>query len=91
MARAGQEGKALSRIGSVLHYLFLNVQRLFHMLVGLVFMVLTAAGAFLTLSEWLIYRRTPEVGLVHFAMFGCFTIFLAILCLYTFVKARNVR
>ena len=61
------------------------------MVVGLVFMVLTLAGAFLTLSEWMIYRKTPETGLIHFSMFGGFTIFLAILCLYTFVKARNVR
>ena len=91
MARVGQERKALSRIGSLFHYLFLSAKRLFHILVGLVFMILTAAGVFLTLSEWLIYRKTPEVGLVHFTMFGGFTIFLAILCLYTFVKARNVH
>jgi hypothetical protein len=88
---AGQERKALSQLGRLFHHLFLNVKRLFHMLVGLAFMVLTVAGASLTLSEWMIYRKTPEEGLVHFTMFGGFTILLAILCLYTFVKARNVR
>ena len=61
------------------------------MLIGLAFMVLTLAGATLTFSEWEIYRQTPQEGTVHLAMFGGFTIFLAILCLYSFVRARNVR
>ncbi len=61
------------------------------MLIGLAFMVSTIAGASLTYSEWEGYRKTPEAGMVHFAMFGGFTIFLAILCLYSFVRARNVR
>ena len=90
-ARAGQERKALSRLGNLLHYWFLNAQRLFHMVIGLAFMVLTLAGAALTLAEWEGYRKNPQAGLVHFTMFGGFTVFLAILCLYSFVKARNVR
>ena len=87
----GTERKALSRLGSLFHYWFLNAKRLFHMLIGLAFMVSTIAGASLTYSEWEGYRKTPEAGMVHFAMFGGFTIFLAILCLYSFVRARNVR
>ena len=90
-ALARQEGKVLSRLGSLLHYWFLSAKRLFHMLVGLAFMVLTLAGASLTFAEWEGYRKTPEQGLVHFTMFGGFTVFLAILCLYSFVKARNVH
>ena len=90
-ARAGQERKALSRLGDLLHYWFLNAQRLFHMLIGLVFMVLTLVGAALTFAEWEGYKKTPQVGLVHFTLFGGFTLFLAILSLYTFGKARNVR
>ena len=74
-----------------MHYFFLNAKRLFHMLVGLAFMILTLAGATLTFSEWQGYRKTPEAGLIHFTMFGGFTVLLAILCLYSFVKARNVR
>ena len=81
----------MSRLGSLLRYLFLSARRLFHMMVGLAFMVATAAGAWLTLMEWEGYRKMPESGLVHFAMFGGFTILLAILCLYSFMKARNVR
>ena len=61
------------------------------MLIALAFMVLTFAGATLTYAEWEIYHKTPEAGLVHFTMFGGFTVFLAILCLYSFVRARNVR
>ena len=93
IARAcvGQERKALSRLGSLFHYWFLNAMRLFHMLVTLAFMVLTLAGATLTFAEWEGYRKTPELGLVHFTMFGGFTVFLAILCLYSFVKARSVH
>jgi hypothetical protein len=61
------------------------------MTVGLAFLVLTLAGASLTFSEWEGYRKTPGQGLVHFAMFGGFTVLLAILCLYSFVRARSVR
>jgi len=81
----------LSRLGGMLHYWFVNAKRLFHLLIALAFMVLTAAGASLTYAEWEGYRKTPEEGLVHFTLFGGFTVFLAILCLYSFAKARNVR
>ena len=69
-ARAGQERKALSRLGNLFHYWFLNAKRLFHMLIGLAFMVLTLAGASLTFAEWEGYRKTPELGLVHFRCLG---------------------
>ena len=90
-ARVGLGRKALSRLGSLFHYWFLNAKRLFHMLIALLFMVLTLMGASLTYSEWESYRKTREEGLVHFTMFGGFTVFLAILCLYSFVRARNVH
>ena len=61
------------------------------MLIGLAFMVLTLIGAGLTFFEWESYRKSPESGLVHFTMFGGFTVLLAILCLYSFLKARNVH
>ena len=54
-------------------------------------MGLTLMSASLTYSEWEGYRKTPQLGPVYFTMFGMFTVFLAVLCLYSFVKARNVR
>jgi hypothetical protein len=91
IAPAGQGRKALSRLGSLFNYWVLNIKRLFHLLVALCFMILTLAGASLTYSEWEGYRKMPEAGMVHFTMFGGFTVFLAILCLYSFAKARSVR
>ena len=85
------EREALSRVGNLIRYSIVSVKRLFHMLVGLAFMLLTLAGASLTFAEWEGYRKSPEEGLIHFTMFGGFTVFLAILCLYSFVKARNVH
>ena len=81
----------MSRLGSLLHNWLLNAKRLFHMMIGVAFMLLTVAGVSLTFAEWQGYRKTPEEGLVHFTLFGGFTVFLAILCLYSFVKARNVH
>ena len=81
----------MSRLGNLFHHFFLNAQRLFHLLIALLFMGLTLMSASLTYSEWEGYRKTPGFGPVYFTMFGIFTVFLAILCLYSFVKARNVR
>jgi len=81
----------LSQLGNLLHFWFVNAKRLFHLLIALAFMVLTLAGASLTYSEWEGYRKLPEQGLIHFEMFGGFTVLLAILCLYSFAKARSVR
>ena len=53
-------------------------------------MVLTALVGSQCLAEWMSYRKTPEVGLLYFDMYGALTILLAILCLYSFVKARSV-
>jgi hypothetical protein len=61
------------------------------MLIGLAFMVLTMIGATVTYSEWEGYRKAPESGLMLIYVFGGFTLFLAILCLYSFAKARSVR
>jgi hypothetical protein len=61
------------------------------MLIGLAFMFLTAAGAWVTFTEWQDFRKVPSLGPVRFGMVGGFTVLLAIFCLYSFVKARNVR
>ncbi|HTS68533.1 MAG TPA: hypothetical protein VMO17_06085 [Terriglobia bacterium] len=81
----------MSRLGNLVRFWLINAKRLFHMLIGVAFMVLTLAGATLTYAEWEGYRKSPELGLIHFSMFGGFTILLAILCLYSFMKARNVH
>jgi len=81
----------LSRLGSLLHNLLLNTQRLFHLLIALAFLGLSLAGASVTYSEWEGHKKYPGQGLIHFWLFGGFTIFLVILCLYSFAKARNVR
>ena len=61
------------------------------MLVGLVFMFLAMAGVAVTFSEWEYYQKAPEVGPARFGLVGGFTVLLAIFCLYSFVRARNVR
>jgi len=78
----------LSRFSKLFEYWFLHLRRVFHLLIGLAFMVLTMMAATQTYSA---YYKIPEEGLTYFSLFGGFTILLAILCLYSFVKARNVR
>jgi hypothetical protein len=87
----GRGRKALSRLGNFFEYWFLHLRRLFHMLIGLAFMGFTVMGASVTLTEWQDYRKDPELGLARFDIMGGFTVVLAICCLYSFVKARNVR
>ena len=71
----------------------LNVKRLFHLLIALLFMIATAFGASVTYSEWQNYRQAPDVRLAYYTTlgFGAFTLFLAILCVYSYAKARSVR
>jgi hypothetical protein len=90
-ARTRLERKELTRLGSLLHRWFLNAQRLFHMFVGLAFMGLALAAASQTFLAWEDYQETPASGLLYFKLYGGLTVLLAILCLYSFVKARNVR
>ena len=81
----------MSRLGSLFRQLFRNAQRLFHLMVGLTFLILAVAGATVAFAEWQNYLKSPSVGLVSFVLYSSFTVFLVILCLYSFVKARNVR
>jgi hypothetical protein len=66
-------------------------QQLFHMLVGILFLLLAGAGAAVSLSEWQSYRQAPSVGLVRFSAVAGFTVLLIVLGLYSFVKARSIR
>jgi uncharacterized membrane protein len=68
-----------------------QAERLFHMLVGLVFLALTVAGVTVSITEWQYYQRSPSQGLVRFGLLASFTVLLFIFCLYSFLKARSVR
>ena len=89
--RGGLQDNGLSKLAYLLTQFFRNAQRLFHMLVGLAFLVLAGAGATVSFSEWQNYLKSPSEGLGGFILYASFTVFLVILCLYSFVKARNIR
>ena len=81
-------------MGKLVEYLKYTVrqgQRLVNSLIGLIFLSMGVIGGLLSYQEWRIYQRTPAVGTVRLAMFAGFTIFLIILGLYSFAKARSVR
>jgi len=79
----------------ILRYLFTKffryAQRLFHMLVGLAFLILAVAGASVSYSEWQYYLKSPSVGSVRFIVYASFTVLLVIFGLYSFIKARSIR
>ena len=82
----------MSKIGYLFKQLFRNARRLFHMLVGLAFLVLAVAGVTVSFSEWQVYLQSPSRwGLVRFVSFASFTVGLIIFCLYSFAKARSIR
>ncbi len=81
----------MNKIGNLFSKWFRHAQRVFHMLVGLAFLFLATAGAFVSLSEWRLYRQSSSVGLVRFCLLATFTVVLIVFCLYSFAKARSVR
>ena len=81
----------MSDLGSIFSRWFRHAQRMFHILVGFVYLTLTLAGASVSVKLWDDYRSAPEQGLVSFELVTGFTVLLFILCLYTFAKARSVR
>jgi len=81
----------IGRLVSGLRSGWRQTRRLFHLLVGLAFLVFAALGASLTFSEWQTYTRTPSNGIWRFATIAGFTLLLLIFGLYSFVKARSVR
>jgi len=68
-----------------------HARKTFHVLVGVAFLCLAAAGAVVSFTEWQEYRRAPAIGPVTFTLVASFTVVLLIFCLYSFVKARSVR
>jgi hypothetical protein len=87
----GRRANVLSKLRILLGRWFLYAQRLFHVLVGLAFFLLAAAGVVVCFSEWRFHHREPSIGLVRFGMVAGFTVVLIIFGLYSFVKARSVR
>jgi cytochrome b subunit of formate dehydrogenase len=81
----------LSKLEELLERWMRNAKRLFHFAIGLVFLVLTFAGASVSFAEWRYYEHSPSVGLVRFGLLAGFTGLLFIFCLYSFLKARSVR
>lgn len=81
----------MSRLGDLFRLAYRSAQRLFHLMVGVAFLVLALAGASVSFSEWRYYRQAPSVGLVRFGLLAGFTVLLLIFCLYSFAKARSVR
>ena len=69
----------------------MHAQRLFHLLVGVAFLLLAFAGAHVSLTEWMFYRHEPASGLVRFYLVAGFTVLLILFSLYSFAKARSVR
>ena len=81
----------MSKLGSLISRSFRNAQRLFHMLVGMAFLMLAVAGASVSVSEWQYYLSSPSAGLVRAVLFASFTVLLIIFSLYSFAKARSIR
>jgi hypothetical protein len=81
----------LGRIADLTQQSIRSARRLFHLLVGLAFLVLGVAGAIVSYGEWRIYERVPADGPVKFWVVTGFTAFLFLLGLYSFAKARSVR
>ena len=83
--------KLVSRVGDLLRGWARAAERLFHTLVGVVFLALTAAGASVTFKEWESYKRSPATGVVRLSLLAGFTVLLFVCAFYSFLKARSVR
>jgi hypothetical protein len=84
-------GGNIGRLSAGLRSRWRQTRRLFHLLIGLAFLLFAAMGASLTFSEWQAYVQTPANGLWRFCTIAGFTLLLLIFGLYSFVKARSVR
>lgn len=81
----------MGKLSELFAHWWREAERLFHVLVGLVFLVLTLAGVTVSITEWQYYQRSPSQGLLRFGLLSSFTVLLFIFCLYSFLKARSVR
>jgi hypothetical protein len=81
----------LPGVGERLSYGWRLARRVFHFLIGVTFLILAAAGATLSYSEWQVYSREPANGIWRFATLSGFTVLLVIFGVHSIAKARNVR
>ncbi len=66
-------------------------RRLGHMLVAFIFFVMAGVGVFVSFEEWAAHREAPADDWVRLSIFAGFTIFLIIMGLISFLRARGVR
>jgi hypothetical protein len=76
---------------SFLGLLFYRARQMFHLLIALVFLLLTLAGISVSMKLWQDYQKIPGQGVWGLGMVASFTVLLLIFCLYSFLKARSVR
>jgi len=81
----------VSKLGQLISTAYRQALRLFHVLVGVIFLGLAVAGATVSFREWEQYRESASLGLVRLYLFASFTVLLILCGLYSFVKARSVR
>ena len=81
----------MSRLSDLLRSWLQSAERLFHALVGVVFLFFTLAGASVSYSEWQFYQHSPSTGVIRLSLLAGFTLLLFVCCLYSFLKARSVR
>lgn len=81
----------MGKLSELLSRWMRHAERMFHVLVGVVFLVLAFAGATVSITEWQYYESSPSQGLLRFGLLASFTVLLFIFCLYSFLKARSVR
>ena len=68
-----------------------HTQRLFHMAVGIAFLLLAALGVSQSFAEWREYAKMPANGMWRFDAVAGFTVLLLIFSFYSFLKARSVK
>ncbi len=81
----------LSKTGPMMARLFRRAKQLFHMLIGIAFLLLTVAGVSVSIELWKDYQQMPDKGPWAFSMVASFTALLLIFGLYSFLRARSVR
>ena len=81
----------VSKLGDLFRSWLRAAERIFHTLVGVLFLVFTFAGASVTFTEWESYKHAPSTGLVRLSLLAGFTILLFVCTLYSFLKARSTR
>lgn len=80
-----------AKTNSFMRRLFLRAQQMFHLLIGVVFLLLGMAGVTVSLKLWQEYQAVPGNGVWTFGLVATFTVALFFFSLYSFAKARSVR